>query len=166
MKEKKVSSREIEGKFKVDNLESIRKNIKKYIVEEQVTTREDNRISVLWGLLERRGAYIRLRNNGNYYFTFKGPNKSSSIMDRFEFNQKIPEWVYILLKSLLPEKVTYKKTSQLFSSEDCQIFLDLVEGLGTFVEIEAPTEEQVTLWKKRLGITSKSIQKPYYKLVG
>ncbi len=162
-------NREIEAKFKVKDHFSIKHALKDYLVEDHGYKVITDQILDFGNLFERRGLMLRLRDeNGLKKITLKGPNRGIDFNDRFEFEKEVSEAVRWILKFLFKEKTGYIKFRQTyvpFGDPNCNICLDYLPKLGYFVEIEAKSENQVRLWKERLGITSDSIRDPYYKLI-
>jgi len=155
-------TREIEGKFDIPH-NDVRQYLSQYHVTCVSQGEERN-----WTLY-KDGGMVRLRENGEYIVTLKGPNTGGEVNNRWEHEQTIPEHVFTFLRGFYPETPTYTKTRETYApigDQSVTICLDIVDGLGEFVEIEAPTTQQVLLWKERLGIETDSISQSYVQLLG
>ncbi len=160
---------EIEGKFRVGNLDALRERLLKYEVEGPAVTHERNTMHDLCGILSKLGWTMRLRSNGGHYLTFKAGDTGEAVSRRREFEYALPEAVYRVLSAVLPTTTSYEKMRATYAPLDdkgCVICLDDVRGKGLFVEIEAQSEEKVLQWKGRLGITSPAIRASYGQLAG
>lgn len=161
-------SREREGKFSVCDLDAVRSRLDNYFVECIGEQNEVNTMHDLFSLFERFGFTFRLRDKGDYVATVKGKDIGESFSNRFEYEKNISPLTYHVLQKVFPQTSSYVKYREMFrplGDSSCTICLDTVEGLGSFVEIEAGSENQITLWKERLGLEGDSIKIPYYKLV-
>ncbi len=164
---KKAEHLELEGKYFVRDLLEIRNKLESYNAKKFSEYEEDNTIIDYLGLLGRLNYTLRLRKNGRCYLTFKGKNKGSHINKRLELERAIPDTLYDSLLKMMPKSDSYHKHREVYRPKydgGCEICLDKIKGLGDFVEIEASSENQITLWKERLGIASDNITKPYYKI--
>jgi adenylate cyclase class 2 len=47
------------------------------------------------------------------------------------------------LEKFLPTKVVVEKTREIYTLEKIRVHLDQVKGLGTFVELERPTKDEI-----------------------
>ena len=162
-------SREKEGKFRVDDISAIKQALKHYKVDYQGSCEQHDSIHDIYGVLEINEYLFRLRQEeAQYLLTLKGPNTSDSINDRFEWEINLPSELHRFLQDVLPERMSYTKTRETYvplGDPQCKICLDQVEHLGSFVEIEAASENQILLWQKRLGISSKPIRQSYSSLL-
>jgi len=154
-------SREIEGKFKA-SIEQARQALGNYYVENQGAVQEKNLVYY------HKGWVLRLRDNGKYILTIKGPDQGKEFNDRFEFETDLTKEAYAEMEKFPAEKTIYKKKREVYTplgDQSCTICLDQVEDLGEFVEIEASTENQILLWKKRLGIKTEALKQSYTELI-
>ena len=75
--------------------------------------------------------------------------------------------VKTVLSFVLGEIGEVSKIRALFSNGKTRIHIDKVDGLGDFIEIEAPTEDEVKAIMRRLDILDKDlIAKSYIDLLG
>lgn len=103
--------------------------------------------------LRRAGSSIRL--------TYKGPKLSLKSKTRFELEVGVSsfEGVYEVLRALgFTVLATIKKKRQAFKLSDLNVYADEVEGLGSYVELEAiiPSREGVA---KAEGLLLEAIRK-------
>ncbi len=85
------------------------------------------------------------RQDGNTYLTYKGPKRDDFSKTRKEIEVKASEGVSGLLESLgFSEVKTVYKTRRPFRKGSIMLFLDEVEGLGSFVEMESLSGEDVS----------------------
>lgn len=155
---------EIEGKFKVNNLKQLKKKLSK--IKNKKLDNEENKLYDVFNILGRFGYIFRLRKTKEYILTIKGPTRSTLVNSRKEYEFNIPKLIYDILNSILPIKAKYNKIRETYiPKKGISICLDNVIGLGYFVEIEASNEQEVLFWKDKLGIRSKLIKEPYFKLV-
>jgi predicted ATPase/adenylate cyclase class IV len=162
-----TSTKEIEGKYRVDDLEQVREALSAYDVDHIGKVKEENKMHDVLGFLDRFGYSLRTRSNGKYLLTLKGKNTGREVNERSEPEIELPKPVFYALRKLLPVSGSYTKTRDLYvpvGDQSCSICLDYLPGKGNFVEIEAGTKNQVMLWKQRLGIKGECIRQPYYRI--
>jgi predicted adenylyl cyclase CyaB len=162
------SSREIECKYKVEGHDQIRTRLEKEGFIQKHCGDEHNSFYDLGGLLKKTGWSIRLRSNGEYTLTIKGPSRSKEISDKFEKNIHLTLTAYKRLQTLLSPFEFHSYTKQResyrpFGDAKTEICLDTLEGIGTFVEIESRSIERIRYWKQRLGITGEVEKSSYLK---
>lgn len=160
---------EIEKKYQVEHAR-IKPALSNYPVTAPEVEEEFNRAYDLVGLLTRNDCLLRIRTIGKeHLLTIKGPNQSTIMKKKFEYNLPIPAFLSGLAQIILPEEVAYHKIRETyipFDDSSCKICLDYIPELRQeFVEIEASSENQVLLWEKRLGLAPYAIAESYPELV-
>jgi len=128
------------------------------------------------GSLRQRGEGLRVRVNQTVRgeaqpptLTFKGPRQPSAMKRREERETIIgdPDATLAILKSLgLTPVIQYEKQRESWIVDDCRVELDHVERLGSFVEIEGPTEHSIEAVRVAIELsTAESIRKSYVRMV-
>ncbi len=156
---------EIEAKIRVDDLAVVRQRLKeleadyvgRYIESNHLCDRHD-------GFLRHHGSGLRVRlvavlqgRQAAPTLTFKGPLQDSAIKRREEIEVEVSDAddTLALLAGLGFETVmSYRKTRERWTLGDCSVELDEVPLLGTFVEIEGPSEAAVADIQERVGLGS------------
>ncbi len=115
-----------------------------------------------------RDEAFRVREvNGRLYLTYKGPRVDRDAKIREEIEIEIDGKIFSLLERLgfSPLKKVMKKR-KIYQWQKLKIFIDEVENLGEFLEIEAPTKEELFQLVDWLNIPRSSlIQKSYLELL-
>ncbi|MFH1511179.1 MAG: AAA family ATPase [Candidatus Woesearchaeota archaeon] len=158
---------EIEGKYPVRDLDTVKERISRYNTHYLGASNEKNTMHDIYRMLDCLGYSLRLRENGRYLVTLKGNNNGMAVNERKEAELEIPKPIYHMLKTLLPMSGSYDKVRESYmpvGDASCTICLDYLPKKGSFVEIEAGTENQVLLWKNRLGIAGACVKQPYHKI--
>ncbi len=100
--------------------------------------------------------YLRVRyqdgkNEIGYHYLHFGEDNEKSKTDEYETEIKDPEMMSIILKKLdMKHVLTVTKHRKTFDYKDFEIVIDIIEELGTFMEIEA---------KKMFGTPADTIKK-------
>jgi adenylate cyclase class 2 len=100
--------------------------------------------------------------------TFKGPRAKGKYKSRPEHETGVgdPDAVAQLFKGLgLSPVVTIQKRRSRYAMGRCSVELDELPLLGTFVEIEGPSEAAIGSVIKKLGIEGPHIRESYLALV-
>lgn len=119
---------------------------------------------------------LRIRNTGvSAELTYKGPKvKTAGAKAREEYNVVISsaeDMEKVLLKTGFFVSKGVRKRREEYLFMDATIALDMVEGLGHFVEIEIISDdkdsaaEKINEIKEFLGITGESIQTSYLEMI-
>ena len=139
--------------------------LQQYAVNYIGTDDEKNTLYDFHEILKELGFVLRIReNNEKHILTIKGPSKSATFTHKKEYNFSIPKAVSKSLQMVLPAAISYNKRRENYKplgDNKCTISLDYLPQLGEFVEIEAGTENQVSLWERRLGLAQNLIQESY-----
>ncbi len=89
------------------------------------------------------------------FVTYKGPKQHGAYKRRqeLEFEVSDPEAAQLLLAALgYQPALVVEKTRQVWELNACQIGLDLLPGLGPFVEIEGPDEAAIEGVQTAMGL--------------
>lgn len=170
-----MKNAEIEAKLKVDSHESIRRKLKKlrakmhsqqkqtdiyYDDENRTLTRTDRCLRL------RCSKIGRVEKN---YLTYKGPREKDDFKKRAQIETRLeqPRPIVDIFQNLgFEKKLVVEKKRQTWLLNKCEIALDELPLLGTFVEIEGPDAEKIDHVKKKLGLEqSKHITRSYACLV-
>jgi adenylate cyclase class 2 len=165
---------EIEAKLKVDSLREVESRLKQLGAEfmaEQLQT--DYHFEDADGTLTKSDRCLRLRRqksgeNEKFFLTYKGPKESSNFKKRVEIEIEIED--ADLMRKLL-EALGYKtalsveKKRCLWKFGECEVALDELPLLGSFVEIEGHDDEKITSVQESLGLADlQHIPKSYARL--
>ncbi len=136
--------KEVEVKAKINNVDSIRKNLNKIGVEFfKKTTQSDEVYIGNKTNLSKMSARIRLENN---IYTLTVKEKLSNILDNneYEFVTTKPKDTAKLLIALgFKRLIKVKKVRTLYKYKKLSICLDQVAGLGNYIEVEKIVNESV-----------------------
>ncbi len=110
--------------------------------------------------LRERDCGLRLREQSGsggpqYWLCFKGPRQPSHIKQREEIEIAVadPAAARAFLEALdFAAMLTVEKSREIFHLDSCDVCLDNVSGLGTFVEIEGPSTAAVDAVVSKLGL--------------
>jgi adenylate cyclase class 2 len=97
--------------------------------------------------------------------TFKGPRQPGALKSREESETHVsnPDCMMQIFRALGYEQVlTFEKKRESWHVDDCHVELDEVPHLGTFVEIEGPSEAAVSAVQEKLELASSSPLKGSY----
>lgn len=160
--------REYEVKIKVGELNNIKSNIVKLGGTHLGTYREDDYYVDLRNciLAENKDIVfrIRIRDVGGVLdgeLTVKGPRKTlQAIRVRDELNIKIdkPYELVKFLDDLSFKMLKVSKTREVYYLKGFKIFLDEVHGLGTFVEVELGSVEDLRTSEMKLAEMLKELE--------
>ena len=165
---------EIEAKLKVDSLQEIESKLRQLGAEflaEQLQT--DFHFDDTGGTLIKTDKCLRLRQqksgeNEQFFLTYKGPKEKSNFKKRQEIEIEIEDMdsMQKLLTTLGYEvALSVEKKRQLWKLGGCEVALDELPVLGNFVEIEGPSDDEITNVQESLGLANLShIPKSYAHL--
>ncbi len=156
---------EIEAKIKVDSHDAVRVRLKELGATHIGTARENNRIfDDRKKKLRKAGCGLRIRridvldgDPSSSSITYKGPVQPSVLKVRSEINIDIAdaEDAASIFEALGFEPfITFEKIRESWQLGACRVELDELPMLDTFIEIEGPTEADVTRAKSDLGFAS------------
>ena len=152
---------EIETKLKVDSLDAVKRQLiamRAEFIEEQKQI--DHYFDTSKRTLTAEDKCLRLRfqqagGKEKIFVTFKGAKFASEIKQRTEIEFGVTDFqsAQDLFEQLGYKKVLeVAKIRSLWRMDDCEIALDEVSGLGTFVEIEGDDAEIIAQVKRKLGL--------------
>jgi adenylate cyclase class 2 len=87
--------------------------------------------------------------------TYKGPKEKTKLKKRQEINVVVEDAdsAEKLATALGYKKaLSFEKKREIWQLDECQICLDELPLLGSFVEIEGPDEEKITRLQEKLGL--------------
>lgn len=153
---------EIEAKLKIESPEQIESKLAELgaeFVAEQLQTdyhfdTDDLTISMSDSALRLR--LERVGEDLTCFLTYKGPKEKSRVKRRPEIQTEVkdPDAIENILAALGYRKtLTVEKTRRLWLLEKCEVAIDNVQLLGDFVEIEGPTEDEISVVQSRLGLS-------------
>jgi adenylate cyclase, class 2 len=156
---------EIEAKMRVDDHEAVRARLResgavarRKVVETNMFFDTDDRT------LQAADKGLRLRVNHNVaddtrtnVITFKGPRLHGPLKTREEVELTVESEAdaTLLLERLgFAKRLTFAKRRETWTLGGCQVELDELPHLGTFVEIEGPGESEILHVKTLLQLTT------------
>jgi adenylate cyclase, class 2 len=157
-------SDEIEAKIKVSDLATIRKKLeasgavrkKKELETNTFFDAADHRLQS-----EDRGLRIRIAvdetGKSRCTITMKGPLRPGQFKTReeIEFSSDKPEAAREIFKHLgYQPTLSFEKRRETWLFGNCEVALDELPYLGTYVEIEGKSEEQIAAARNSLGLSS------------
>ncbi len=158
---------EIEAKIKVDSHDAVRERLKELGATYLGKARETNRILDRQRKLRKAGCGLRVRqievldgDPGSSSITYKGPVQRSKLKVRPEINVDVADAdaAARIFEALGYEPfITFEKIRESWRLTACRIELDELPMLGTFIEIEGPTEADVIGVKSQLGLASAEV---------
>ncbi len=139
---------EIEVKVRVDHSKarSILKNIG--AVKRRIESQSDIYFAAPYRDFAKTDEALRIRSlDGQAVLTYKGPKLDGISKSRKEFETPVEEAAAIkILRALgFSEAGIVRKQREIFSAGEITICLDLVEGLGEFLEVEIVAENEKDL---------------------
>ncbi len=162
---------EIEAKLKVDSLTEIAERLAKLgaeFLEEQL--QKDCYFDNADSELMKTDRCLRLRqllagSNEKFFLTYKGAKEKSKFKKRQEIEIKVENGSLAakLLSALGYEKaLVFEKRRRIWRLDNCEVVLDELPLLGSFVEIEGPDEGKIADVQKSLGLAElPSIRESY-----
>ncbi len=168
------SMHEIEAKIRVEGFEDVTATLKTSGAEFLRRVRESDTYLDVQGQLERKGCGLRIRrqqteSTQKTMVTFKGAKVKSRYKSRPEYEMEISsaetaEHIFAGL-GYTPRIVVEKKRT-MWTAGSCVVCLDEVEGLGSFVEVEGPTEDSIEAVLTTLGLADKPhVREGYAKML-
>lgn len=146
---------EREQKYRVANVESVRRRLLRLGAEIHASGFERNELFDLNGELRRQGRKLRLRRHGKKVamLTLKGPRLNRKHKTRMEVETPVD---YEAAKRILElvgfrVKETYSKIREEYRLDGCAVCLDHIPSAGWFVEIEG-TASKIRSVTRRLGL--------------
>lgn len=154
---------EIEAKMKVEGFDDLRRRLAELGAKRIGSELETNTFfDTPDGSLVRAGKGLRVREardeqsgGHRYVVTFKGPQRQGDMKNRqeIEFTADDGAAAIELLETIGFERVlSFQKRRETWELADCEVVLDELPILGSFVEIEGPDEAIVLQTRQKLGL--------------
>jgi adenylate cyclase class 2 len=168
---------ETEAKLKVDSHDPVRQRLQELGAEAVGAHLETNIFfDTPRGELRDAGKGLRLRLARDLVtgavkaiVTFKGPRRPGAVKSREEIETQVtdPDSMIAILRALgFEQALSFEKKRESWRLDGCQVELDEVPYLGTFVEIEGPSEASIAAVQQKLGLAGKpNIQDAYVGLL-
>jgi len=164
---------EIEAKIRVDSLTPVRNRLASLDARFVGRYLETNRI------LDRRDGSLRLGGSGLRVrsietlegspapatLTFKGPRQGGEFKTRQELECSVDQadTAEAILNAIGFETVVrYQKRRERWMWSHCHVELDEAPLIGTFVEIEGPTEQSIRIVRPQLGLDNATLESRSY----
>jgi adenylate cyclase class 2 len=173
---------EIEVKFKVDSHPPIRRALNRLgaqyvatVVQEDsyYDTPDKDLLASQSGLRIREIKVLRsasgARPNGQPVLTYKGPlqaGRKAKVRREIETHFETPNSIRQILQALDHHLIlSFQKRRTTYRLGRCVIELDELPLLGTFVEVEGPSERLVVSVAGKLGLAGESIKTSYAHMI-
>ena len=166
---------EIEAKLKVDSLQKVEDKLRqlgaKFIAEQ---LQSDILFDDSNTTLTDTNRCLRLRRQvagekEGYFLTYKGAKEKSNYKKRQEIEIEVSdaEAMQKLLSALgYEQKLHVEKKRRLWRLGECEVALDRLQELGSFVEIEGPGDKQIANVQESLGLADlPHIPKSYASMI-
>jgi adenylate cyclase class 2 len=164
---------EIEAKMRVKSLDAVREKLKQTGATQksrvvEVNTFFDTEDRSL--LAADQGLRLRVNRpvdggDASYIITFKGPRLHGQLKSRDETELVVASDrdAISLLQCLGFSRVrSFEKRRESWSLQDCKVELDELPNLGSFVEVEGPSDEVVMKVRDLLGLSNEPIVRASY----
>jgi adenylate cyclase class 2 len=159
---------EIEAKMKIESFDAIRRRLQELRARRVGKTLETNTFfDTPDGKLVREGKGLRVRDardletdQTRHVVTFKGPQAKGELKNReeIEFSVDDGEAAATLLRAIGFEMVlSFEKRRETWELEECEVVLDELPVLGSFVEIEGPGEPAVMNLRQKLSLSDRPL---------
>jgi len=149
------ASVEREQKYRVANIDTIRRRLLKLGAHVHASGFERNELFDCGGHLARQGLKLRLRCHGGKIamLTLKGPRQNGRQKTRMEVETRVEYEPAKRILELLDFRVkeTYSKQREEYRLDGCAVCLDHIPSAGWFVEIEGP-HRKISRIARRLGL--------------
>jgi predicted adenylyl cyclase CyaB len=154
---------ELEAKIKVPDLDPLRQKLRELGAQRIGAFHETNTFfDSPNAALQNSGKGLRIRINRNVgnateeaIITYKGPRQAGTFKSRQELETTISnaEQTEAIFTALgFERQLSFEKRRESWKLDDCKIELDEVPHLGTFLEIEGPDEQTITVVQHQLGL--------------
>ena len=166
---------EIEAKLKVDSLERIAERLDALGAQYKCEyTQKDTYFDADKDALVKSDRGLRLRqektsDTEKIFLTYKGPKQKTQFKSRTEIEVQISDFTDMaeLLTVLgFRKRISFEKKRRILLLDNCQICLDELPLLGSFIEIEGPDEQTIAGVLERMKLSGLDhINKTYSKLM-
>jgi adenylate cyclase class 2 len=164
---------EIEAKMSVEGFDATRAKLKELqarLLGRYLETNSFFDIADRSLLAADKGLRLRLKRNADtgeeqHIITYKGPRHPGPLKSREEVELMVEGSAEAvkLLECLGYHKVlSFEKRRESYALETCEVELDEVPYLGTYVEVEGPSEQQVLHVRQMLGLGERPLIKAGY----
>lgn len=153
---------EIEAKLKVESLVEIAMRVSGLGGEfQQKVLQKDCYFDDSAESLLSRDRCLRIRRQSTQghekaFLTYKGPKEKTRLKKRREINVVVEDAdsAEKLAEALGYKKaLSFEKKREVWQLDNCQVCLDELPLLGSFVEIEGPDEKKITRLQEKLGLS-------------
>jgi adenylate cyclase class 2 len=152
---------EIEAKLKVDSLEKVEEKLRQLggrFVAEQLQS--DIHFDDSNATLTNADKCLRLRrqvvgDNTGYFLTYKGAKEKSNYKKRLEIEIEVSDaeaMQRLLLALGYRQKLCVEKKRRLWRLGECEVALDKLQELGSFIEIEGPGDKEIAFVQESLEL--------------
>ncbi|HEX4792378.1 MAG TPA: class IV adenylate cyclase [Humisphaera sp.] len=164
---------EIEAKMSVEGLAATRtkvlevggKLLGKYLETNTFFDSEDRSL-----LAADKGLRLRHKRNidtgeEHYIITYKGPRQPGALKSREEVELMVEgaaETVKLMECLGYRPVLSFEKRRESFALDGCEVDLDELPYLGTYVEVEGPSEQAVMRVRQTLGLSDRPLIKAGY----
>ena len=156
---------ELEAKMKVDDLDAVRACLRDVGAERIGSAIEENAyFDRPDGGMKQSDVGLRVRRErdestgeSRFRLTYKGPQGAGDLKQREELESDVSDGdaVQAILDRLgLVRTLRFEKRRETWTLDGCEVVLDVLPRLGSFVEIEGPSESAVMGVRDRLGLAS------------
>jgi adenylate cyclase, class 2 len=155
---------EIEAKVRVKNLDAIAKKLRQMDAVFLHTVREEDLyldssdgklLKSNCGLRLRKRKYQKSKLKSQIFLTYKGPTRKSAFKSRREIQVQVEDFdaiKNILIALGFKKNLAVNKIRHIWKLGKCEICLDKVRYLGTFVEVEGTSEKTISAVLDKLGL--------------
>lgn len=163
------SSVEIEQKYRVFDVDGLRKKLLQLGARKLAKGYERNELFDVDGTLRKQGRKLRLRRHGEdkAVLTLKGPRQEGTHKKRMEVETRVDYEPTKRILELLSFRVseTYSKLREEYKFDSCIVCLDHIPQCGWFFEIEG-TRKQITDISRKLQLKNSDREhRSYRKLI-
>jgi adenylate cyclase class 2 len=159
---------EIEAKMKLESFDAVRRRMEELGAHRVGKVLETNTFfDMPDGKLVKEGKGLRVRDSRDdktgehrHVVTFKGPQGKGELKNReeIEFSVDDGDALAALLRAIGFEMIlSFQKRRETWELDDCEVVLDELPILGSFVEIEGPGESSVMSLRQKLGLTDRPL---------
>ncbi|MFA5238166.1 MAG: class IV adenylate cyclase [Phycisphaerae bacterium] len=162
---------EIEAKIKVDSLKEIVEKLDSLGAEfRQEQLQRDTYFDNANTTLKKGDRCLRLRRllageSERFFLTYKGAKEKNQFKKRQEIEIKIEDGnslEKLLLLLGYNKAIVFEKRRRTWQFGRCEVALDELPLLGTFVEIEGPDEQKIADVQRKLGLSNLPIVSESY----
>lgn len=168
-------SMEIESKLKVDCLDEIRARLDlvggEFVGE---LVQRDTFFTDAGGAIVNSDRGLRIRRERckgeeKIFLTYKGPRQKTRFKSREEVEVGVDSFEaleQILLALGLEETIVVEKNRSLWTLKNCDVCLDQLAELGSYVEIEGQSEKDICVAMEELGLLDMPhVESSYARLI-